>query len=268
MNFKKMTMTAAVAGLLLAGAACSKSGQLAVSARAAQASVDPGTGDSLDLGQGISLSDVQVVVKRITLHAPEAEGSADGGSNDGASHALTASGSTADQGGQGENEIENEAEDDEVKVGPFLVDLNGAELASKTLSKVFDGDVPAGTFREIKIVVAPDTSVAADGSSVTVTGTIDAKDFTFKSSLHAAQKIETDVAVASDGSTQNVTFTVDPSSWFKDSAGNRLDPSDAANKSAIEDNIKRSFKAFCDHDRNGEDDLNEHGNGQDGANHT
>lgn len=276
MDTRKMTRPIAVAVLMLAGAACSKSGQLSVSARA-QTSADAGaSGSSLDLGQGISVNEVKAVVKRITLHLPEsaaADGGADGGADDSSSHGLAASRSRADQGGghhDGEGEIENEAEDDEVKVGPFLVDLKGDALASKTLSNVFDGQVPAGTYREIKIVIAPDTSVAADGSSVTIAGTLDAgtanaKDFTFTSRLHAAQKIETDVTVSASG-TQNVTLTIDPSGWFKDSAGNRLDPTDASNQSRIEGNIKRSIKGFRDHDRNGEDDDHEHG-GNDGSNH-
>lgn len=268
MSFKKkMTMASAAAVLMLAGAACSKSGQLAVSARA----VSTGTGTSsgsLDLGQGVSISEVQVVVKRITLHLPESDQSADGGSDSSSSQSLAATGSSGNSGGSGESEIENESENDEVKVGPFLVDLKGDALANKTLSTIFDGDVPTGTFREIKIVIAPVTSLAADGSSMTITGTLDAgtasaKDFTFKSNLHVAQKIESDVTVGDSG-TQNVTLSIDASSWFQDSAGNRLDPSDPANQSQIESNIKQSIKGFCDRDRNGEDDASEHG-GNDGG---
>lgn len=264
MRLDKTMMTTAVAVLALAGAACSgRSGQLAVSAQA-QTAADAGTtSGTLDLGQGILLSDVQFVVKRISLHLPES--SADGGSD--SSSSLAASASAADHGsGSSEGEIEKEAEDDEVKIGPFLVDLKGDALAKKTLSNVFDSNgVPTGTFREIKIVIAPDTTELQDGSSIVLTGTIDSKDFTFKSSLHAAQKIESTVTIGD--AAQNVTLTVDPASWFKDSAGNRLDPTDPANQSQIEDNIKRSIKGFCDHDRNGQDDANEHG-GNDGANHT
>ena len=264
---RNMTISAAVAGLMLAGAACSKSGQLAVSAQAVTSADTSASSGSLDLGQGISISEVQVVVKRITLHLPESE-AADGGSDDGgdtdggdSSSSLVASRSSADQGRDGE--IEDEAEDDEVKVGPFLVDLKGDALANKTLSTIFDGEVPTGTFREIKIVIAPAASVATDGSSIAITGTLDggtanAKEFTFKSSLHAAQKIESEVTVTSDGA-QNVTLTIDPSSWFKDPAGNRLDPTDPANQSQIEANIKQSIKGFCDRDRDGEDDASEHG---------
>lgn len=262
MRLDKTMMTTAAAVLMLAGAACSRSGQLSVSAKAQTAADAGATGTTLDVGQGILLSEVEFVVKRISLHLPES--SADGGSD---SSSLTASRSAADQGsGQNEGEIEKEAEDDEVKIGPFLVDLKGDALAKKTLSNVFDsGGLPTGTFREIKIVIAPDTTELQDGSSIVITGTIDSKDFTFKSSLHAAQKIESAVTVGD--TTQNVTLTVDPASWFKDSAGNRLDPTDPANQSQIEDNIKRSIKGFCDRDRNGEDDANEHG-ADDGANHT
>jgi hypothetical protein len=279
MDFKTKTMMtmAAVAVLSLAGAACSKSGagQLSVSAQAVT-SADTGAADagassgSLDLGQGISVSNVQFVVKRITLHLPELEsldGGGDGGTDsDGGtddSSSLVTSRSSADQG-RGESEIEDESEDDEVKIGPFLVDLSGDALANQTLTKVFDSaDVLAGTFREIKIVIAPVDSLVADGSSVTISGTLDggtadAKEFTFKSSLHAAHKIESEVTVSEDGS-QNVTLTIDPSGWFKDSAGNRLDPTDPSNKSQIENNIKRSIKGFCDRDRDGEDDSGERG---------
>ncbi len=273
MNLDKTMKIAAVAVLMLAGAACSKSGQLSVSAKTETAADAGATGGTLDLGNGILVSDVQLVVKRITLHGLEndAQSAADGGADDGGSHLLTASASAADQGSDGgsgsdDGEIEKESENDEVKVGPFLVDLTGADLANKTLTKVFDaGQVPTGTFREIKIVIAPDTSVAADGTSVTIAGTLNGKDFKFQSSLHAAQKIESQVAIGS-GSTQNVTLSIDPSGWFKDSAGNGLDPTDPANQSQIEDNIRRSIKGFCDHDRDGQDDANEH-HGNDGSNH-
>ncbi len=274
MSFNKVTLAAAVAALV-AGAACSgKSGQLSVSAKA-QTSAGASSGSSggtLDLGQGLSVSEVQLVVKRISLHLPESESSADGGTDDSSSHSLTAARSAADQGGGSqEGEIENESESDEVKIGPFLVDLKGDALTGATLSKVFDAaDVPTGTFREIKVIVAPDASVAPDGSSVTITGAItgasSTKGFTFKSSLHAAQKIESFVTIGAD-STQNVTLSIDPSGWFKDSAGNLLDPTDPANQSQIEDNIRKSIKGFCDHDRDGEDDATEHG-GSDGGTHS
>ena len=268
MNLNKWMMTAAVAALMLSGAACSsKGGQLSVSARAATATAttpDAGTsGGSLDLGQGVLVSEVQAVVKRVTLHVTQSGTSADGGSDSSSTQAPAASQSAANQaGGQSESEIENESEGDEVKIGPFLVDLKGDALANKTLTNVFDTTgVPTGTFQEIKIVIAPDTSELQDGSSVVITGTIDSKDFTFKSSLHAAQKIESDVAISDTA--QNVTLTVDPSGWFKDSAGNRLDPTntDPANQSQIEDNIRRSIKGFCDRDRDGEDDATEHSDG-------
>lgn len=272
MNLNKTMMTAAVAVLMLSGAACSKSGQLAVSAKAdTAAGGGTTTGSSIDLGGGISVSDVQVVVRRITLHGLENEGqAADGGADDSSSHTLAASSSAADQGsggsGSGEAEIENEAEDDEVKVGPFLIDLTGADLANGKLTNVFKAnEIPTGTFRELKIVIAPDTSVEADGFSVTINGTSSTGTFKFQSSLHAAQKIESKVTIDAS-STQNVTLTVDPTGWFKDSAGNVLDPSDPANKSQIEDNIRKSIKGFCDRDRDGHDDATEH-QGNDGANH-
>jgi hypothetical protein len=54
-----------------------------------------------------------------------------------------------------------------------------------------------------------------------------------------------------------VTLSIDPKSWFAGGAGTRLDPSDAANRRAIEANIKASVDAFEDDDRSGHDDREE-----------
>ena len=68
--------------------------------------------------------------------------------------------------------------------------------------------------------------------------------------------------VAAAGGSSNVTLTIDPSSWFKAADGSLLDPTSAAAKPQIENNIKASIRAFCDRDRDGEDD-----HGHDGPGH-
>jgi len=127
------------------------------------------------------------------------------------------------------------------------------------LVHVFDGDVPAGTYDEIKVVVAPvrntDAGVSAgiaamNRASVIIDGTIaeaitdggptdggptdggttdggttdggtSATPFSFASSLRAAQKHEMEITVNS--TTHNLTLTIDPSGWFKAADGGRLD---------------------------------------------
>lgn len=272
------SLVMALAALVLGGTACSKgSGKVSVSAQSATAAgtTTPTTAGTLDLGNGIVVSRVRVVVERIALEGSEAAtpDAGAGGSDDPASHELVADRSSdgGTDGGLGDDD-----DADEVKVGPFLVDLTGDKLATG-ISQVFDADVPAGTYGEIKVVIAPvavaDAGSSAgladmNGESIIVDGTVDGTAFSFQSTIHVKQKQESTIVVASDGSSSNVTLTVDPKTWFVASDGSRLDPGTDASKPQIEDNIRRSVKAFCDHDRNGEDDGQQHGGADDGAGHT
>ena len=68
----------------------------------------------------------------------------------------------------------------------------------------------------------------------------------------------------------NVTFDVDTSKWFVN-AGARLDPRDAANRAAIEGNLRNSINAFQDDDETGHENHDvddDHGddNDRDGGN--
>ncbi len=275
MNGKTFVVTLASLALVAVGCSSGQSGKVSVSAGAATSAGAGAAAGSLDLGQGIAVTAVQLCVKKIALEGPAAP--ADAGAPDTAM--LAAAGSTADQGSgdagsaEGTEKDDDDGDENEVKVGPFPVSLSADQLASGSLTQVFDGQVPAGSYKEIKIVIAPagssgdagsGTDCGMDSSSVIIAGTVDGQDFTFKSSLHAAQEHETDMTVTVDGSTKNVTLTVDPTGWFKDAKGDRLDPTAAANQSAIEDNIKASIKAFEDDDKDGLDDRDEHG-GTDGG---
>jgi hypothetical protein len=259
----------ALAALVIAAAGCSSSGKISVSAQSATAGDTSGTPGTLDLGNGIVISRVRLAVERVALEGEGAE--ADGGmagADDGATHTLV-----ADHGGSGGGGGDDGNDDaDEAKVGPFLVDLTGDKLTNG-ISDVIDTDVKSGTFREIKIVIAPVAAADAgsvtgladmNGQSVIVDGTFNAKTFSFQSTIHVKQKQESPITVSAS-SPANVTLKIDEKGWFTAADGKTaLDPNDPASKPQIEDNIRRSVKAFCDHDHDGEDDAQEH---HDGAGH-
>jgi hypothetical protein len=150
----------------------------------------------------------------------------------------------------------------ELSEGPFLVDLSGTAL-NGGLSQVFDTDVPAGSYREFSVNIAPATGAAlgdlgAQGLSLIVDGTFHGAAFSFTSKLKVTEKKEGTFTVGAD--TGNVTLSFDSSGWFGTAAA-PLDPSVAANAPAIEANIIASLSAFRDDDRNGHDDDDDHRDG-------
>ncbi len=161
----------------------------------------------------------------------------------------------------------------EVAVGPVLIDLSAGELDGN-VHRVFDSTVPAGTYDKIEFEIHPleraTTAAGADDllkqrASAIIEGTIDGESFTFTTAIEAEQEFEGRFVVT-DGSS-NVTFDVDTSKWFvKDGA--RLDPRDAANRAAIEANLRSSINAFQDDDGLGHEnhDLDDdHGGDRDGG---
>jgi hypothetical protein len=143
----------------------------------------------------------------------------------------------------------------EISEGPFLVDLSGAAL-SGSLQQVFDTDVPAGSYREFSVTIAPATGaalgdLAAQGDSLIVDGTFNGVPFSFTSKLMVTEKKEGTFTVGADSN--NVTLSFDSSGWFGTAAA-PLDPSVAANAPAIEANIAASLSAFRDDDHDGHDD--------------
>ncbi len=141
MNSKPLVT--ALAALMLAGTACSgSSGKVSVSAQSATAAdtTTTPTSGSLDLGNGIVVNRVRVAVQRIALEGSSAA-TPDAGSDDPAGHTLVADHGGADGGGG-----EDDDDADEVKVGPFLIDLTGDKLTAG-INQVFDADVPAGTYQ-------------------------------------------------------------------------------------------------------------------------
>ena len=190
---------------------------------------------ALTLSNGIVLSRVRVVVTKVEMELAK---SPDAGMSD--------------------------LEEHEMKAGPFLIDLSGATLDSGAPAAIASADLPAGTYKEIKFKIhMPQTSeagIATDpglkamadaNASIVADGTIDGNAFSFSTSMDVEQELEGDFTLAAGG---NLTLNIDATTWFGGAGSGRLDPRDANNLGAINDNIQRSFKAFRDDNKDGHED--------------
>ena len=148
----------------------------------------------------------------------------------------------------------------ELKLDPVLVDLP----LDGTTKTDFGASVPAGTYRGVELKIRPVSSsdpggaafLAANPSfnnvSVHVEGTFNGQPFSYNSSLDAEIEMELNTPITlTSGSGSNFTLFIDVASWFKDSSGNAIDPTNSQNASTIENQIKQSFKVFEDDDKNG-----------------
>ncbi len=241
-------------------AACSGSrsgARLGVSAKAVGPAVTngPAGASALDLGQGISISRVRIAVASLKLEGGmPASGGGSGGDSGGGSGMDAVARHDGGSTGGGSDDA------GEVRIGPFGLDLSGADLTGG-LHHVLDSEVPPGTYSELRIDIGPVAAAGQDatladlaGRSVVIDGTVDGAPFSFASSLSAEQKREMNMAVTADASSAGVVLTIDPSGWFRAADGSRLDPTSDANRAAIEANVAASVDAF-------EDD----GHGQDGG---
>jgi hypothetical protein len=154
-------------------------------------------------------------------------------------------------GGDDRDGGDDEEGEVEVRQGPFVVDLDASAL-NGVVTRVFDADVPPGTYREFRLDIFPGAGL--QNASVIVDGTIGGQAFTFTSLLTAEQKKEGSFVVG--GSSANITLVVDPRGWFGTAAA-PLDPREEANRVAIESNIRQSLDLFQDDDREGRE--NHHG---------
>lgn len=129
------------------------------------------------------------------------------------------------------------------EVGPIVIDLTADEIANGAHREISLGALPSGTYGGAEIEIAPlkdgdDTSAAeladfvSSGASVIVDGTYMGASFQFAGHFLAEQGTDGDVEI--DAATPvALAFTVDASSWFKDSGGALLDPSDSAQHDAM-----------------------------------
>lgn len=152
---------------------------------------------------------------------------------------------------------------EEMKVDPMLVDLP----VTPTVTQEISVTLPAGTYHELEAQVrAPhsgepgaDSFLAAHpdfaGKSLHVEGTFNGKAFVYDGAPQAEIEVPFNPPLTvATSSANNVTVHVDISSWFKDASGNVVDPTDPANAFLIVQNIRHSFHAFEDHNRDGVED--------------
>lgn len=165
-------------------------------------------------------------------------------------------------------DCDSEPDDDgcqQFAVGPVLVSLPlqaGAEVQ-------FELDIPQGTYSEIEFdihkVSDDDPADAAFrqahpefiDQSIRVAGTFNGAAFVFETDLGIEQELDlSPPLVVDEGSdATNVTVFVNLDVWFRDLSGNLINPVSGnkgeQNESLVKENIKDSFEAFEDEDRDG-----------------
>ena len=158
----------------------------------------------------------------------------------------------------------------ELELAPRVVDI----AANGAITTALDATVPAGTYAALEAKIRPVEAnrerdgvgsaafLAANpqfaGVSVRVEGTFNGKPFTYMGAPRAELErvFSPPLTVTDKGA--NITVQVDLASWFKTSAGALINPETAnaggTSANLVAENIRRSFKAFHDDDRNGRDD--------------
>ncbi len=276
MTRNKVLLLFAVATLVSAGlfGACSSSGngRVAVNARTgpgvAATQADGGTTGAVDLGNGIALDRVRILVRKIALVATAAQ--PDGGGMPGDGGMGDHDGMDGD-GGQDADDADDEGEDGAVVRGPFLIDLTGAPLASG-IHQAFDTEVPMGTYEKVCFVVntvssamaGQDAGIAAMQAlhaSIAIDGTIDGNAFEFTTPFRVAQCHRGPFTVGTG--TANLTFDVNYRGWFTGEAG-RLDPRQSQDQGQILENIRCSIRIFPDAHEDGHPDDGDEGGDDEG----
>ena len=214
-----------------------------------------GTNPGLTVGSNsLVITKAEIVLRKIEL---EGVGVADCGGG-------------PDQSPQADEEANPESGDDgdceEFKAGPIRV-----LLSLTSVNTLITLQVPPGTYKEIEFKVHPvtgeDPMGAAfraanpdlDGLSIRVEGTYNGVPFVFTSNLDAEQELELQPnLVVTEGTATNLTLQVDLSTWFKSAAGEVIDPATAGpggvNAEVVKNNIKSSFRALEDEDKDGHED--------------
>jgi hypothetical protein len=177
---------------------------------------------------------------------------------------------------QGEDDGDNGHSDacESFNAGPYLLELPlGPEVV-----KAFTLAVDTGTFDQVRFKIHKPEDNSGDPKdidflaahpdfnmvSIRVVGTFNGVPFVFTSDLNAQERMALvpPLVVAESMQMVDVTIKVDVSGWFADGSGGLVDPATGnegeANANLVKDNIRDSFHAFRDDNRNGEDD-DDHG---------
>ncbi|MDQ2768690.1 MAG: hypothetical protein M3Y30_16230 [Gemmatimonadota bacterium] len=169
-----------------------------------------------------------------------------------------------------------------LETGPLLVELPTDNSVVSMLSL----QLPVGIYHALEAKIRAVRSQDDGGSaflsahpefaqaSVRVEGTFDGASFVYTGDANSSLELTFDppLTVVSAATTLTVHVSIDR--WFADRDGNLVDPRTAnaggANEQLVNDNVRRSFHAFEDHDRRGDDGHNDDGfddHGNDGGNH-
>jgi hypothetical protein len=179
----------------------------------------------------------------------------------------------------GDDEHENEDDDcEELQLAPSIVDLPVGP--GTTVVNAITVNIPEGTYSEIKAKVRALRSTTGrgrgsaaflaahpefDGVDVRVEGTFNGEPFVYTGSVSANVEHHFSPPLVVGTTPLNVTVNVDLANWFRTRAGTLIDPRTAtagtATGALVENNIRRSFRAFRDHDRDGHDDDDHDGEG-------
>ena len=238
-----------IAALFLAAGACSDStgpandqGRVDLSIAVAQAGAGAFAAANQTLGGNtLVINRVQLVLREIELK--RARGTADCSSVSGSRH---------------------HDDCEEFAVGPILVDLPLQGGTDRVLSVVVD----TGTYRELEFEIHKPEDDGRDREfllqhpdfarvSIRVDGTFNGTPFVFLSDLNVEQEFDLVPAlVIVESAVTNLTLSVDLGEWFLNASGTTFVNPVTGNKSGsneglIKDNIKRSFAAFEDGDRDG-----------------
>jgi len=157
------------------------------------------------------------------------------------------------------------------ETGPILLDLP----LDGSVEQVFVIEPDTGTYDEIEFdlhKVSNDDPEDAEfratypdmvGKSIRIQGSYNGQPFTYENDINDEQEYDLVPPLVVDEMTTNVnvTISIDIDAWFRDAAGNLVNPQSAnkgcANESLVNENIKHSFEAFEDDDHDGEDDDHE-----------
>lgn len=173
------------------------------------------------------------------------------------------SGSSDDDGNDGEHDG-----CESFNAGPYLLDLP----LGGGVTRGFSVGVDTGSYDQLRIKIhkpeddgdAKDVAFVAahpefNKVSIRAVGTFNGQPFTFVTDLNAQQRMDLvpPIVVADSVTNVDITIDVDLSNWFSDGAGGLVDPNTGnkggSNDNLVNDNIKDSFRAFRDEDRDGHD---------------
>ena len=222
------------------------------------------------------LDKVQLVLRDIKFKRVN-EDLCDGESESGDAHTsgMIRPASLHDDGGEDDGDDGHADACESFNAGPFLLDVPLTPGVEKAFSVVVD----TGTFDQVRFKIHKPEDDSGDPKdvaflaahpefnkvSIRVEGTFNGTAFVFTTDLDAEQRLAlaTPLVVAESMQNVDVTIKVDVSGWFSDGAGGLVDPATAnaggENANLVKDNIRDSFHAFRDDNRDGEDDDQEHG---------